>query len=483
MSLAAAAVLCLLPAGAQTPAGNAVSDFGYAVGVVERAYAGYPDKTAGREAEYAALKARLQSEISGDRDVYDAIAEYLGWFDDSHLQTPGAEAYRAKSLRRDTDYAGRMKRYDPQFMHCRVDEDTYLIRFPSCDLTDAEIAGVRAAVAVYCASGCENLVVDIRGNMGGSDNAYEPLLKLLYDHEGTEDAMEYRVSDIAIAHVREFVGNTERGRRKVACMERTPAGEFLEEGKTYRIRYDSVSLVPRRAALIVDGRVASSGEQLVLEVRASSRRTTVYGQDNTLGCLDYSNCEILYFPRDTARWMIVPVTRSKRIPAGRVVRGHVEAGLAGIVRTKFPGAEVLMGTSTAGIAHAAITATILDLPMGYVRSGSKDHGRGNRIEGKLEKGQKVVVIEDLISTGGSCIEVVNALREAGAEVLGVASIFTYGMKKGLERLKEADVVNYSLSNLDALVEVAAEEGYIEPGDKARLLKFRDNPSDESWMDK
>ena len=155
-----------------------------------------------------------------------------------------------------------------------------------------------------------------------------------------------------------------------------------------------------------------------------------------------------------------------------VVRGHVEAGLAGIVRTKFPGAEVLMGTSTAGIAHAAITATILDLPMGYVRSGSKDHGRGNRIEGKLEKGQKVVVIEDLISTGGSCIE-----------VLGVASIFTYGMKKGLERLKEADVVNYSLSNLDALVEVAAEEGYIEPGDKARLLKFRDNPSDESWMDK
>ena len=163
--------------------------------------------------------------------------------------------------------------------------------------------------------------------------------------------------------------------------------------------------------------------------------------------------------------------------------GHVEAGLAEIVRTKFPEAEVLMGTSTAGIAHAAITATILDLPMGYVRSGSKDHGRGNRIEGKLEKGQKVVVIEDLISTGGSCIEVVNALREAGAEVLGVASIFTYGMKKGLERLKEADVVNYSLSNLDALVEVAAEEGYIEPGDKARLLKFRDNPSDESWMDK
>lgn len=333
MSLAAAAVLCLLPAGAQTPAGDAVSDFDYAVGVVERAYAGYPDKTAGREAEYAALKGRLQSEISGDRDVYDAIAEYLGWFDDSHLQTPGAEAYRAKSLRRDTDYAGRMKRYDPQFMHCRVDEDTYLIRFPSCDLTDAEIAGVRAAVAAYRASGCENLVVDIRGNMGGNDSAYEPLLKLLYDHEGTEDAMAYRVSDIAIAHVREFAGNTERGRRKVARMERTPAGEFFEEGKTYRIRYDSVSPLPRRVALIVDGRVASSGEQLVLEVRASSRRTTVYGQDNTLGCLDYSNCEILYFPRDTARWMIVPVTRSNRIPAGR---GIDREGIAPDVRIPLP---------------------------------------------------------------------------------------------------------------------------------------------------
>lgn len=165
------------------------------------------------------------------------------------------------------------------------------------------------------------------------------------------------------------------------------------------------------------------------------------------------------------------------------VRTDVENALAETIQREYPEVEVLMGTSTAGIAHAAITAHIMDLPMGYVRSGAKDHGRGNQIEGKLEKGQKVVVIEDLISTGGSCIEVVNALREAGAEVLGVASIFTYGMKKGLDRMKEANVVNYSLSNLDALVEVAAEEGYIEPGDKARLLKFRDNPSDESWMNK
>ena len=160
-----------------------------------------------------------------------------------------------------------------------------------------------------------------------------------------------------------------------------------------------------------------------------------------------------------------------------------EAAIAETVKAKFPACEVLMGTSTAGIAHAAIAATILDLPMGYVRSGSKDHGRGNQIEGKLEKGQKVVVIEDLISTGGSCIEVVEALREAGAEVLGVASIFTYGMQKGLDRMREANVTNYSLSNLDALVEVAAEEGYIKPEDRQRLIAFRDNPSDESWINK
>ena len=165
------------------------------------------------------------------------------------------------------------------------------------------------------------------------------------------------------------------------------------------------------------------------------------------------------------------------------VRNDVEEGLAEIVRTKFPEAEILMGTSTAGIAPAAITATILNLPMGYVRSGAKDHGRGNQIEGRLEKGQKVVVIEDLISTAGSCIEVVNILREAGADVLGVASIFTYGMKKGLDRLAEAKVTNYSLSNLDTLVEVAAEEGYIANEDKQRLIAFRNNPSDESWMKK
>ena len=163
------------------------------------------------------------------------------------------------------------------------------------------------------------------------------------------------------------------------------------------------------------------------------------------------------------------------------VRNHVEEGLAELIRKHYPEVEVLMGTSTAGIAHAAITATILNLPMGYVRSGSKDHGRGNQIEGKLEAGQKVVVVEDLISTGGSCIEVVEALRAAGADVLGIVSIFTYGMQKGLDRLAAAEAKNYSLSNLDALVEVAAEEGYIKPEDKERIIKFRNNPSDESWI--
>ncbi|MBR7102249.1 MAG: orotate phosphoribosyltransferase [Tidjanibacter sp.] len=164
------------------------------------------------------------------------------------------------------------------------------------------------------------------------------------------------------------------------------------------------------------------------------------------------------------------------------VRDRVEAGLADMVKEYYPECEVLMGTSTAGIAHAAIVAERMGLPMGYVRGGNKDHGRGNRIEGRLEKGQKVVVVEDLISTGGSCIEVVEALREAGAEVLGVVSIFTYGMAKGLKRLEEAAVENHSLSNFDALVEVAAEKGYIAESDIARLIQFRNNPSDESWME-
>ena len=163
------------------------------------------------------------------------------------------------------------------------------------------------------------------------------------------------------------------------------------------------------------------------------------------------------------------------------VRNDVENALAETIRREYPDCEVLMGTSTAGIAHAAITGHILGLPMGYVRSGNKDHGRQNQIEGRLEKGQKVVVVEDLISTGGSVIEVVNVLREAGAQVLGIVSIFTYGMRKGLDRLAAAEVKNVSLTNFDVIARVAAEENYIKPEDVDRLIAFRNTPSDESWI--
>lgn len=177
-----------------------------------------------------------------------------------------------------------------------------------------------------------------------------------------------------------------------------------------------------------------------------------------------------------------PVYCDNRLTLSDVaVRADVENGLAALIRENYPEAEVLMGTSTAGIAHAAITGHLLGLPMGYVRSGAKDHGRQNQIEGKLLPGQKVVVVEDLISTGGSVLEVVNVLREAGAQVLGVVSIFTYGMKKGLVRLAEAQVKNVSLTNFDVIARVAADEGYIQPEDVTRLLAFRDNPSDESWI--
>ena len=163
------------------------------------------------------------------------------------------------------------------------------------------------------------------------------------------------------------------------------------------------------------------------------------------------------------------------------VRTDVEEGLAELIKENYPDVEVLMGTSTAGIAHAAITAHIMGLPMGYVRSGHKDHGRQNQIEGRLEKGQKVVVVEDLISTGGSVLEVVDVLREAGAEVLGIVSIFTYGMQKGLDRLAAADVKNISLTDFDVIADVAAGDGYIKAADVERLIKFRNNPSDESWI--
>ena len=194
---------------------------------------------------------------------------------------------------------------------------------------------------------------------------------------------------------------------------------------------------------------------------------------------------VFFRPNEPFTWasgIKSPVYCDNRLTLTSVeVRNDVENALAKTIQENYPEVEVLMGTSTAGIAHAAITGHLLNLPMGYVRSGAKDHGRQNQIEGRLEKGQKVVVVEDLISTGGSVIEVVNVLREAGAEVLGVVSIFTYGMKKGLDRLNEANVKNISLTNFDVIAETAAEEGYIATEDVERLIKFRNNPSDESWI--
>ena len=172
---------------------------------------------------------------------------------------------------------------------------------------------------------------------------------------------------------------------------------------------------------------------------------------------------------------------NRLILSAPAVRDRVEAGLAGLVRTHYPDCQMLMGTSTAGIAHAALAAQILNLPMGYVRGENKSHGRTNRIEGRLEPGTKTVVVEDLISTAGSAVETVEALREAGADVLGIVSIFTYGMRRGLDRLAAANSVNHSLSNLDALLEVAVEARFIAPEWLERIRRFRDNPSDESWM--
>ncbi len=194
---------------------------------------------------------------------------------------------------------------------------------------------------------------------------------------------------------------------------------------------------------------------------------------------------VFFRPEEPFTWasgIKSPVYCDNRLTLTSVeVRDDVEKGLAQLIKENYPDVEVLMGTSTAGIAHAAITGHIMGLPMGYVRSGAKDHGRQNQIEGRLEKGQKVVVVEDLISTGGSVIEVVNVLRDAGAEVLGVVSIFTYGMQKGIDRLNAANVKNISLTNFDCVAEVAAKEGYIKEEDIKRLIAFRNNPSDESWI--
>lgn len=194
---------------------------------------------------------------------------------------------------------------------------------------------------------------------------------------------------------------------------------------------------------------------------------------------------VFFRPEEPFTWasgIKSPVYCDNRLTLTSVdVRNDVENALVETIKEHYPDVEVIMGTSTAGIAHAAITGHLMGLPAGYVRSGAKDHGRQNQIEGRLEKGQKVVVVEDLISTAGSVLEVVNVLRQAGAEVLGVASIFTYGMKRGLDRMKEANVKNVSLTDFDCIAEVASEEGYIKPEDIKRLIAFRDNPQDESWI--
>lgn len=194
---------------------------------------------------------------------------------------------------------------------------------------------------------------------------------------------------------------------------------------------------------------------------------------------------VLFRPDEPFTWksgIKSPIYCDNRLTLTDVeARNDVENGLATLIKEYYPEAEVLMGTSTAGIAHAAIVGHIMNLPMGYVRGSAKDHGTQSKIEGRLEKGQKVVVVEDLISTGGSALEVVDALREAGAQVLGIVSIFTYGMQKGLDRLNEANVTNHSLTNFDTIATVAAEEGYIKPCDIERLIAFRNNPSDESWI--
>ena len=214
----------------------------------------------------------------------------------------------------------------------------------------------------------------------------------------------------------------------------------------------------------------------------------MYNETQKLIAKDLLSIKAVFFrPEEPFTWasgIKSPVYCDNRLTLTSVkVRTDVETSLAEVIKENYPDVEVLMGTSTAGIAHAAITAHLMELPMGYVRSGAKDHGRQNQIEGKLDSGQKVVVVEDLISTGGSVIEVVNTLREAGAVVLGIVSIFTYGMKKGLDRLKEADVKNISLTNFDCIAEVAAEIGYIKESDISRLIAFRNNPSDESWIGK
>lgn len=329
--LTALCVACLLPAGAQ----NADSlDFEFAVRQLEANYAGYPSRVndANRDA-YEALKRRLRREVLCDaRPGYEAAGELFGWFGDRHLHVGN---YSEPYMRPRADYA-RME-YAPQRIACRVDAQTYLIRVPSFEFDESEMAWTARAVESYAASGCEYLIVDIRGNGGGRDQAYGPLLRLLYDRPGAVDNVEIRVSAEHTAFLRNAIaasGGSLDWLLPVADSMASGRADFVPfpGGEESVIRFDTVSPLPRRAALLIDGNVASSGEQFVLDVRACSARTQIYGRDHTLGCLDYSNIRRVDLPASRISCWI-PMTRSQRVAAGR---GVDQTGIAPDVRIPLP---------------------------------------------------------------------------------------------------------------------------------------------------
>lgn len=318
-----------------TPDSYSLTDFSSVVSLVESAYAGFGDKTKGREVEYSALKSRLSDEIAAGRDMYDGVAEYLGWFEDFHLDGSKVYRYRPKSSQKEIDYDAQMEHYEPQFVHCKVDDETYLIRFPSCAQSEERKKWLGDALSAYRDSGCENLIVDIRDNAGGNDGMYEPILQQLYDHPASIDNIAFRVSDQSIAFVRKSMGNTPWGRSILKRAKRADNGTYVDfyETKEIPLKYDKVQTLPRRAALIIDRGVASAGEDLVLEVRASSDRTTIFGRDNTVGCIDDGNCVTFGYTQDSTKWMMIPLSRSNRVVAGRGVDSD---GIAPDVRIDLP---------------------------------------------------------------------------------------------------------------------------------------------------
>ncbi|WP_418981788.1 S41 family peptidase [Alistipes sp.] len=308
-------------------------DLEFAIGEVEASYAGFPDKVCDRtRADYETLKTRLRGDVrQKGRSGYDAVAEYMGWFEDIHLRCASfSDAYRVKSI---PDYG---EGFAPQQVACRVDDDTFLIRVPSFEMDDDRIAWVRDAAESYRRSGCERLIVDLRGNGGGNDRVYQPLLELLYDHEGETDGVEVRVSPGSCAAIRQIAAQ-QPGTTWLAALAdslsvaRTEFIPLLAD-EDFAIRFDSVAPLPRRAGVIIDGCVASSGEQFVLDVRACSSRTTIYGRDNTLGCLDFSNLRRVDLPCCKISCMI-PMTRSYRVAEGR---GIDRDGIAPDVRIPLP---------------------------------------------------------------------------------------------------------------------------------------------------